>query len=558
MKKLLLLLAGVAALVACDPDIKSVAVTGVKLDKNELIMIVGESVTLAATVSPEDAAVDAVSWTSSEPEVVSVSDKGVVRALKKGNATITVKSEDGGFTDKCEVEAIERDEAVAVTGVTLDETSISMLTGETKTLKATVAPEEATIKSVSWISSNPEVATVSDEGMIEALKAGDVTVTVKTEDGDFTAECAVTVSAAPVPVTGVTLDKHEMTLVEGEEATLAATVAPADATNKNIHWTSSAPGVATVEDGKVKAIKAGSATVVVKSEDGDFTDWCTVTVNAQVYELALTQRSGGTVTVAINGGASPTAITAGTEVTLTAAPDTGYAFVKWIITGFTPDVPTDNPLVFKMPAGNVAVEAEFEQAGPSGVEINGVVWAESNLNWPKSFADTSETVGLFYQWSKSIGWSSTNSLPPTLTAYVEGGIVVPMAWSNSNATGSLWPEEYDPCPDGWRVPSVADITALKDATKVTFEWKTTGVSITGAAFTDQATGNSIFLPAGGWLVNSNGRLLYQGSYCNYWTRETKTGTSPLNGYKLGIDGGNIIQESLIQTAYGCNIRCVKK
>ena len=171
-------------------------------------------------------------------------------------------------------------QTVAVTGVTLSQTTASVTVGGTLTLTANIVPANATNKSVTWSSSVPAVATVSD-GVVSALSAGSTVITVKTADGNHTATCTVTVSAAAVSVTGVTLNKTALTLTEGGEETLVAEVAPANATNKAVTWESGNPEVASVDQsGKVTAVKAGTATITVTTADGGKTASCTVTVNA--------------------------------------------------------------------------------------------------------------------------------------------------------------------------------------------------------------------------------------------------------------------------------------
>ena len=123
---------------------------------------------------------------------------------------------------------------IKATGVTLDRQTIGMTEGETASLTATVAPANASDKSVSWTSSAKEVATVDSEGKVTALKAGEATITVTTKDGGKTASCKVTVAAATVAVTGVEVDPEELYLVEGTSAQVKATVAPENATDKNV------------------------------------------------------------------------------------------------------------------------------------------------------------------------------------------------------------------------------------------------------------------------------------------------------------------------------------
>ncbi len=167
-------------------------------------------------------------------------------------------------------------ETVSVTGVALNKTTVALTVNQTETLTATITPANATNKNVTWSASGDGVVSVVD-GLVRALKPGTSTVTATTVDGGFTANCEVTVSAATVAVTGVTLNKASLSLTVGGSETLTATVAPSDATNKNVTWSVTGDAV-TVDNGTVTAAKAGSATVTVTTADGGFTANCAVTV----------------------------------------------------------------------------------------------------------------------------------------------------------------------------------------------------------------------------------------------------------------------------------------
>ena len=169
--------------------------------------------------------------------------------------------------------------SVAVTGVSVSPTAASIGVGGTQQLTPTITPSNATDKAVTYSSSATGVATVSSTGLITAVAAGSATITVTTHDGSYTATCAVTVTA-PVSVTGVTLNKNSTSIEVGGTETLTATVAPNDATNKSVTWSTSAPGVATVSDGVVTAVSKGSATITVTTADGGYSATCAVTVTA--------------------------------------------------------------------------------------------------------------------------------------------------------------------------------------------------------------------------------------------------------------------------------------
>lgn len=266
---------------------KDTAVTGVALDKESVSLKVGGTITLHATVSPSGASDKTVSWSSDKPEIATV-ENGFVTAVAKGTAIITVTTNDGGKKATCAVTVTENEPVVvAVTGVILNRTSAILKTGGSITLAETVSPENATNKKVSWVSDKPEVATVVN-GVVTAKSTGTAKITVTTEDGNFTAACNITVEAsapATVPVTGVALNKTDVTLEAGATLIITETVSPANATNKAVNWTSGNTSVATVDqNGKITAVAAGDATVTVKTVDGNFTATCRVTVEAKSSE----------------------------------------------------------------------------------------------------------------------------------------------------------------------------------------------------------------------------------------------------------------------------------
>lgn len=173
---------------------------------------------------------------------------------------------------------------VAVTGVSLNKTSTSIQVGASEQLTATVEPNNATNKAVTWSSNTTSVATVDNNGNVTAVSEGTATITVTTQDGNKTATCTVTVTPAssdPVAVTGVSLNKTSTTLTVGGSETLTETVQPSNATNKAVNWSCNPTSVATVDsNGKVTAVAEGTATITVTTQDGNKTATCTVTVNA--------------------------------------------------------------------------------------------------------------------------------------------------------------------------------------------------------------------------------------------------------------------------------------
>ncbi|MCL2343832.1 MAG: S-layer homology domain-containing protein, partial [Firmicutes bacterium] len=181
------------------------------------------------------------------------------------------------------------------------------------------APDNATNQAVAWSSSNTAIAAVDANGKVTAVAPGAATITVTTADGGKTAACAVKVS---VPVTGVALNKTAASLTVGTTDTLTATIAPDNATNKTIAWSSSDAAVAAVDaSGKITALTPGAATITVTTADGGKTASCAVTV-IRVYTITVTAGTGG----AVYGGGK---FNAGASVTLTAVPRNGDVFDGW-------------------------------------------------------------------------------------------------------------------------------------------------------------------------------------------------------------------------------------
>lgn len=254
-------------------------VTGVTLDQSSAQIAVGSTKQLTASVSPTNATNKLLSW-SSDSASASISPTGLVTGLAPGSATITATTMDGSYAASCAVTIV----FVSVTGVSLSKAATSIGLGLSEQLEATISPADATNKALTW-SSDSSNATVSSTGLVSAQALGSATITATTVDGSFVASCLVTV--IPVPVTGVTLDKSSLSLAAGKSATLAATIAPANAANRAVAWSSSDNNVAVVSEGTVLGLAAGTATITAKTSDGGFTASCVVTVTSSLSHSYL-------------------------------------------------------------------------------------------------------------------------------------------------------------------------------------------------------------------------------------------------------------------------------
>ena len=268
-------------------------VRDVSISKSSLLLYLDKTAKLKASVTPSDATDTSVTWTSSNEKVLRVKN-GKLTPVKPGSATITVKTNDGGYTATCKV-TVER----AAKSVELSKKSVTVKSGSTYTLKATVSPSNTTNKKVTWTSSNPAVATVNSKGVVKGIGGGTATITCKTSNG-LTAKCSVKVTQS---ASGVSLSKTAASVYTGEAVKLYATVSPTGATNKAVTWSSSNKAVATVSSGgSVKGVKAGTAVITATTVDGGFKASCTVTVLQHAVSVSINQKEisvakGGKATV---------------------------------------------------------------------------------------------------------------------------------------------------------------------------------------------------------------------------------------------------------------------
>ena len=252
----------------------------IQLNKNILYMSSGDTYQLEAAILPPEASQE-VEWSSSNPTAVTVDNNGLVEALViSGNSIITAKSvERPIITATCITEVAY----TPVTGVQISNSAITMGSGSTYQLTANVLPERASVKGVTWSSSNPTAVTVDDNGLVtcNVMSGDDVTIIVTTDEGSFTAACNVHIEH--VPVTGIILNKDTMRMKSGETKTLDAYVLPVDASNKRVTWESSDPTIATVDsNGVVTSLSYGSCNISAITEEGSFAAACSVNVKEPI------------------------------------------------------------------------------------------------------------------------------------------------------------------------------------------------------------------------------------------------------------------------------------
>ena len=247
------------------------AVTGIDV-LEQLDIPVNGTGTVAYSVLPENAYNKNVSFESADAGIAAVNANGVVTGVSAGETTITVTTEDGGFTGACTINVYNQ----AVTGVTIEPSEAELLAGYLMQLTTTVLPENATNKNVIYSVDDESILSVDQNGKVAGLSAGTATVTVTTEDGGFTASAEITV---PAQVTGVRISPKSAFIGLGRTIQLTASITPSNAANKNLSWSVSDETIISVDgQGTVTGLSGGTATVTVTTEDGGFSDSAEITV----------------------------------------------------------------------------------------------------------------------------------------------------------------------------------------------------------------------------------------------------------------------------------------
>ena len=334
---------------------------------------------------------------------------------------------------------------VPATGITLNNAKLQMYTGGTEKLTATVTPDSTT-DTIVWSSGKEAVATVDQNGLVKAVAPGTAVITVSSQENpDVKATCTVTVTNAPVPVESISLDQGTLWLCwdwTNRTAQLTATVLPANATDKTVTWSSSAPAVATVDqNGSVTAVGPGTAVITVNA--GEHEDTCTVYVSTYPpadpsYQITIPATANGTVTV------SPTSAKEDQVVTITVTPNSGYELASLTVTDrsgnrVTVTANPDGTYRFVMPASQVTVSVAFVP-----VELPFTDVTEANWYYDE----------VYYVWANGLmqGTSATTFGPNVDTTRA---MVVTILWRLEGEPASSYDMDYSDVAGGaWDAAAV--------------------------------------------------------------------------------------------------------
>ncbi len=246
-------------------------VEGVEM-QSALSLHIGEEKALNAMTIPLGVTDNIITYTCNDPSVATVSSTGVVYGKKRGSCVVTATSVDGGYEAECVVTVMQPVESLILAK---NETTLNV--GETEKLAAQIAPATADDKTITWSSSDEQVAKVDESGNVTAKKAGEASIMAVSNDNENAFDvCVVTVKQ---PVTGIQLNysTYELNGI-GSSFELKATVIPDDASNTDVVWSTSDESVCIVSHGLVVAVGTGVCVIIAKTEDGGFLATCTVTV----------------------------------------------------------------------------------------------------------------------------------------------------------------------------------------------------------------------------------------------------------------------------------------
>ena len=438
----------------------------------------------------------------------------------------------------------EQEKEIIVQSIAISQPSAEMRVGETLTLTASVAPSNAFYNGLTWTSTMPKVASVSQTGVVTAISEGNATITVMA--GGKTASCSIKVLKSDIAVTSISLDKTSLEMAVGETATLTATVSPADATDKTVTWTSSNTAVATIDrNGQVAAIKEGVTTI--NAHAGDKSAACTVTVTNNV--IAVTSITLNKTSLSLIIGSSETLVAM-------VQPDNATdKTVTWSSSNSSVATVDRNGKVTAVKEGTATITAKAgdksaksvvtvlkSSSNAEAVDLGlSVKWASCNVG-----ASKPEEYGDYFAWGETgpkhnYDWSTyiwCNGSNTTLTKY-----------NNTSSYGTVVDNKTVLEPDDdaahvalggkWRMPTDEEWKELRY--QCTWVWTSNynGTGVAGRIVT-ATNGNSIFLPAAGYLDNTSHYIAGYGGY--YWSSSLLTFT-PYRAWHVYFGSKSVYRDS---------------
>lgn len=272
-----------------------------KLNKNYYEALVGEIIQLkpiSLSGNTDNRMLYKIVYTSTNDAVVKIGDDDKLEAVGVGECQIKaeavgteVSKVKGTVSDICNIKVLPNE----VTNITLNKNDLIIDKGESYKFEVEFEPKNVADKTIKWISSNTDVATIDENGTLTGVGYGECTITAISSNNEVTAECKVKVSS----VRGFEIDKPSLKILIGSTDNITANIRPATA-NQNVIWTSSDESIATVENGVVTGVAVGTATITATTEDGLFHRNCEVTICG--ITMFISAQNGNVVTTFTNVG----------------------------------------------------------------------------------------------------------------------------------------------------------------------------------------------------------------------------------------------------------------
>ncbi len=495
-------------------------IESLKIDPSATTIAIDEEAILTAIVTPSDAKVD-IEWKSDNPDVVAVGKISDTQAKIQGMypGTTKVMAFADGLMAYCEVTVKKGGGSVVeVESITLDKTDLTMSVNETAQLMATVLPENATDKTVTWSSSNDRVVSVYDGGIIYAASEGQAVVTAKA--GNVTASCNVTVKRGGSDLESVSINPSSVSIARDEEVTVELVLVPSDA-EVSIFWESESPITATVSmksklQAVIKGISAGQTNViayvgnqratcqVTVTDSDEGIPVTSITLNKTELNLQVNEQFQLIATVLPEDATNKELIW-----TSTMPSSKVYISISGMVSALAEAEGTITVTSISNPTVKATchVKVSGQQAGEEAVDLglpSGLKWRSMNVG-----ASKPEDYGDHFAWGEtskksSYSWSNykfgDNKMGPFSKYDTDGKTVLEA--EDDAAIVNLG--------NDWRMPTFAEWKELRE--KCSWKWTTRG-GVGGMQVTGP-NGKSIFLPAAGYY---NSGLTMQGSYGSYWT-----------------------------------------
>ena len=621
------------ALAGCKKETpEPIAVTSVSLDKTEVALIVGESANVKAIVKPDDAANKEVKWTVANTSIATV-DKGEVTAVAVGETTLIVTTVDGGHTATIPVKVTAK--AVKVSQIKLvGLPTTDFKVGRSVTISAVITPDDATDKSVTFTSSNPEVATVEytkseynySLALLKAVGPGKATITATANDGSgVKAEAEVDVLPAPKMVSDISITMSKSEVKVGYMVRATATVSPEDAENREVTWRSSNTAIAIVRVVDVKnnaadviGVSPGSVIITATAKDGSGVTAsvpvtvipdkktfaspanCYIVTTADTYAFKAVKgnssesvgniasvevlwESFGTHNTPNVGELVKNVSYSNGEITFTATHMKGNAVIAakdalgeilWSWHIWLTDQPQEqeyyNNAGVMMDRNLGATSATPGYVGSLGLlyqwgrkdpflassSISSPVEAKSTITWPKPVLSDSSTGKIYYTIANPTTFIYVNYLNNKNSDWYYTGSESTdnTRWTPSNRAKSI----YDPCPAGWRVPDGGENGVWSKALGSSSDFRNDslfdqidkGMNLQGRLGSNQKI---IWYPASGCRYYTDGDL-YVGDSGSCWSASP----ADYRAYSMNIDTYGISPSISSSRAFGYSVRCIKE